>query len=274
MNDSTIVTLLSVVPKNLGSQLQGFVGRLGLSRHLIRWYAGKYGVNTEEMEGSVDDYPSLQEFFVRALKPGRRPICQDSDALACPSDSKVYCFGTVKDDGHLPDDAGLDFDVVKLVGGDTRYRGGQFAVLYLSPKDYHRVHHPADGAVSELAYLPGALWPVFPAATREIEGLFAKNERLTVFVDTQHAGRIAVVLVGAYGVGRMTTEHSPVVTNTGKPQAHETLSQAQPVQRGDELGRFNLGSTVILVMEPGTVTWELERGRDVKVGERIGRITG
>ncbi|MCP4808720.1 MAG: phosphatidylserine decarboxylase [Proteobacteria bacterium] len=274
MNDATIVTLLSAVPKNLGSQLQGFVGRLGLSRHLIRWYAGKYGVNTEEMEGSLDDYPTLQQFFVRALKPGRRPICPDADALVCPADSKVYCFGTVKDDGHLPDDAGLDFDVVKLVGGDTRYRGGQFAVLYLSPKDYHRVHHPADGSVSELAYLPGALWPVFPAATRQIEGLFAKNERLTVFVETQNAGRIAVVMVGAYGVGRMTTEHSAVVTNTGKPRSDEKLSSAQPVQRGDELGRFNLGSTVILVMEPGTVAWELERGTDVKVGERIGRIAG
>jgi phosphatidylserine decarboxylase len=274
MNDSTIVTLLSIVPKGLGSKLQGLVGRSGLSRHIIRWYADRYGVNTDEMVGTLDDYPSLQEFFVRPLRPGLRPIDQAPDALVSPSDSRVYAFGTVQDDGHLPEDAGLDFDVVKLVGGDQRYKGGQFAVLYLSPKDYHRVHHPADGQVSRWHYLPGQFWPVFEAATKEIPGLFAVNERLTVFVDTQSAGRIAVVLVAAYGVGRMTCEHCDIVTNTDGKERSEDLHIKQPVQRGQELGRFNLGSTVILVTEPGAVEWELTKDDNVKVGQRIARLSG
>ena len=274
MNDALIVSLLSIVPKSLGSKLQGVVGRSGLSRHIIRWYADRYGVNTDEMVDTLDDYPSLQEFFVRPLKPGLRPIDPGVDSLVSPADSRVYAFGQVQDDGHLPPDAGLDFDVVKLVGGDPRYKGGQFAVLYLSPKDYHRVHHPVDGHVTRWHYLPGNFWPVFEAATKEIEGLFAVNERLTVFVDTQSAGRVAVVLVAAYGVGRMTCEHCDVVTNTDGQERSEDLSIPQPAQRGQELGRFNLGSTVILVTEPGALEWELTRDDDVKVGQRIARILG
>lgn len=270
MNDALVVTLLSIVPKSLGSKLQGAVGRLGLSRHLIAWYAKKYGVNTDEMVGEIADYPSLQEFFVRPLREGARPICPDDDALVSPSDSKATFFGTVTPEGRLPEGCGIDFSVTEMVGGDERFVGGQFAVLYLSPKDYHRVHHPADGRVSGWTYSPGAFWPVFAAAVESIEDLFAKNERLTVFVDGQF-GRIAVVLVAAYGVGRMTTEHGDVVTNTDGIGRSEDRSD--PVTRGDELGRFNLGSTVVLVTEPGAVEWELEAGQDVFVGQRIGRFT-
>jgi len=271
MNDALVVSLLSIVPKGLGSKLQGAVGRLGLSRHLIAWYARTYGVDTDEMVGTFDDYASLQDFFVRELKPGMRPICSEPDALVSPSDSKATFFGTVRDDGRLPEGAGLDFDVTELVGGDDRYVGGQFAVLYLSPKDYHRVHHPADGRVVGWNYSPGAFWPVFPAAVERIEDLFARNERLTVFVEGQF-GRVAVVLVAAYGVGRMTCSHGDIVTNTDGIARSEDRSDV--VARGDELGRFNLGSTVILVTEPGAVEWELSPGQDVQVGQRIGRFTG
>ena len=271
MNDAFVVTLLSVVPKGLGSWLQGAFGRTGLSRHLIRWYAGNYGVDLDEMVGTVDDYPTLQDFFVRPLKEGARPICPDPDALVSPSDSRATFFGTVRPDGRLPEGAGVDFSVTELVGGDDRYVGGQFAVLYLSPKDYHRVHHPADGRVVGWTYSPGAFWPVFQAAVERIEDLFARNERLTVFAEGQY-GRMAVVLVAAYGVGRMTCEHGDIVTNTDGVGRSEERSD--PVQRGDELGRFNLGSTVILVTEPGAVEWELEPGQDVKVGQRIGRFSG
>lgn len=272
MNDSLIVTLLSLVPKRLGSKLQGVVGRSGLSRHIIRWYAGKYQVNTDEMVGGIDDYPSLQEFFVRPLKPGMRPIDPTPEALVSPSDSRVYAFGDVKPDGHLPESAGMDFDVTQLVGGDERYKDGHFAILYLSPQDYHRVHHCADGQVAGYHYLPGQFWPVFEAATRKVPGLFAVNERLTLFVDTQAHGRIAMVLVAAYGVGRMTCEHGPVVTNTDGVESKLDCDPPQPVRRGDEAGRFNLGSTVILCMEKGSVDWELEKDQKVKVGQRIGTL--
>ncbi len=271
MNDALVVSLLSVVPKGLGSRLQGAAGRLGLTRHLIAWYADTYGVDTSEMVGTIDDYASLQDFFVRPLKEGARPICQDPEALVSPSDSKATFFGKVKDDGRLPEAAGVDFSVTELVGGDERYAGGQFAILYLSPKDYLRVHHPADATVVGWRYSPGAFWPVFPAAVERIEDLFANNERLTIFVEGDF-GRIAVVLVAAYGVGRMTTTHGDIITNTDGVARSEQRSD--PVVRGDELGRFNLGSTVILVTEPGAVEWELEAGQDVRVGQRIARFIG
>lgn len=275
MNDALIVSLLSMVPKRLGSKLQGVVGRSGLSKHMIRWYAGRYGVNTDEMVGTLDDYDSLQSFFVRALKPGMRPIDPAPDALVSPVDARVYAFGRITDQGTLPPDAGMDFQVANLVGGDTRWAGGHYAILYLSPKDYHRIHHPVEGAVRGYNYLPGQFWPVFPAATRKIDGLFARNERLVLLIDSQAAGHIAMVLVAAYGVGRMTCSHGPVVTNQGTPLPEQhRCDPPQPVVRGDEAGRFNLGSTVILCMEPGTVTWELERDQMIQVGQRIGTLGG
>ena len=274
MNDALIITLLSMVPKGLGSRLQGIGARTGLSRNIIRWYADRYGVDTTEMVGTPEDYDTLQDFFVRALKPDARPIDEAADSLVSPADARVYAFGQLRSDGHLPPDAGIDFDVTELVGGDERYRGGSFAVLYLSPRDYHRVHHPREGNIVGLRYLPGALWPVFPEATRRIEGLFAVNERLAAFVEAPNLGRLAVVMVGAYGVGRMTVAFDPVVTNTGTGAAYHGYNPPILASRGEELGRFNLGSTVILVAEPGRVAWELERDQKVKVGQRIGRVLG
>jgi phosphatidylserine decarboxylase len=272
MNDAFIVSFLSVVPKGLGSQLQGAVSRVGLSKHIIRWYAGRYGVNLDEMVGTPEDYATLQDFFVRPLKPGARPIDPAPEALVSPADARVYAFGTLTEDGQLPPEANLGLDAIELVGGDGRYQGGQFAVLYLSPKDYHRVHHPLDAEIVGQRYLPGALWPVFPEATRRVPNLFAVNERLAVFVQHETAGQVAVVLVGAYGVGRMTTAFSQIVTNTGQAASFQGFNPSLPVKRGDELGRFNLGSTVILVTEPGRVVWELSVGADVKVGQRIARV--
>ncbi|MCB9741571.1 MAG: phosphatidylserine decarboxylase [Alphaproteobacteria bacterium] len=272
MKDALIVTLLSVVPKGLGSKAQGAVGRLGLSRHLIAWYARKYGVNTEEMEGRIEDYDSLQHFFVRALKPGARPVDEAPEALVSPCDARVYAFGQLTEDGLLPESAGINFDVTELVGGDERYLGGGFAVLYLSPKDYHRVHHPREGEVVGLRYLPGQLWPVFDEATRRVPGLFAINERMAIFLDSPGVGRLAVVMVGAYGVGRMSVAWSELESNVGQKAAYEGYNPPLTAERGAELGRFNLGSTVILVCEPGALSWELEVGQDVKVGQRIARV--
>ena len=273
MNDAFIVSLLSVVPHGLGSRLQGVFGRSGLSRLLLGWYVRNYGVDLSEIEGTLDDYRTLQDFFVRALKPGTRPVAREPEALVSPVDARVYHAGKLSG-FELPPEAGLSWDVRELVGGGERYEGGSYAILYLSPKDYHRVHVPREGTVLGYRYLPGRLWPVFPAAVREVEGLFAKNERLAVRLGTQDMGELAVVLVGAYGVGRMTAAFAPIITNTGTPGEDVTLPEAWSCDRGDELGRFNLGSTVILVCEAGRVTWELERDQDVKMGQRIGRLGG
>ena len=271
MNDAFIVSLLSVVPHGLGSRLQGAFARAGLSRLVLDWYVRTYGVDLSECEGTLSDYRTLQDFFVRPLKPGVRPVDETAEALVSPVDGRVYHAGRLSG-FELPPEAGMRWDVRTLVGGGERYEGGHYAILYLSPKDYHRVHVPREGHVVGYRYLPGRLWPVFPAAVRTVEGLFAKNERLAVRLATQDMGEVAVVLVGAYGVGRMTTSFAPVVTNTGTPGEDVTLTAPWTCARGDELGRFNLGSTVILVCEAGRVTWELEPDQQVKMGQRIGRL--
>lgn len=273
MNDALIVTLLSVVPKGLGSRLQGLAARTGLSRQLIRWYAQRYAVNLDEMEGVPEDYATLQDFFVRPLKAGMRPIDPAPEALVSPCDARVYTFGTLTADGQLPPEAGLPLDAHQLMG-DPSWGGGGFAVLYLSPKDYHRVHHPLDGEVQSARYLPGALWPVFPEATRRVPNLFAVNERVAVTVAHPTAGPVGVVLVGAYGVGRMSLSFDALVTNTGAAASAHVYNPPLPARRGEELGRFNLGSTVILITRPGAVEWQLTQDASVKVGQRIGTLAG
>ncbi len=274
MNDGLAITLLSLVPRKSASRLQGLLTRMGVSRRLhqglIRWYVRHYGVDTEEMEGEVRDYPTLAAFFTRALRAGARPIDLAPDAVVSPVDARVTAFGQVQG-GRLPAEAGIDLDVQRLVGGDQGFNQGAFVVLYLSPRDYHRIHHATEGQITGYRYLPGHLWPVFPGAVRRIKDLFAVNERLVVETRDQQLGRIATVLVGAYGVGRMTTAFCDLVTNAGQA-AHDRIFESPiVVKRGEELGRFNMGSTVILLFEPGRVAWELERDTMVQVGQRIAR---
>ena len=276
MNDALVISALSVVPKNLVARWMGAFARTRLPdvlrRALLRWYVGKYKVNLEECEGTLDDYATLVDFFTRALKPGVRPLDSAPDALVSPVDGTCYVAGTVEG-GRLPQAGELDYAVADLLGGDRRYDGGGYAVLYLSPKDYHRVHTPRDGTVRRLHYLPGRLWPVFPAATRGIRDLFARNERLVLWLDTD-LGEIAVVMVGAFGVGRMRTVCHPLVTNTGAPGGSFELPTARRLARGEELGRFEMGSTVILVAPPGRIVWTVQAGEPVRVGARIGRTAG
>ncbi len=285
MNDALIVSLLSVVPKNPTARLMGAGSRLqlppALHRALVRWFVKKYGVNLDECEGTIDDYPSLAQFFVRPLKPGRRPIDRDPDTLVSPVDARVHTFGRIEGGQFLQAD-GQPSSVARLLGvGDprapgataaeaARYEGGEWAILYLSPKDYHRVHVPEGGTVAGYRYLPGQLWPVFPAATRKVPDLFGVNERLVFFLDTPF-GRIAEVMIGAFGVGRMSTVVAPLVTNTRGAGEDVVLSPALPIGRGDEIGRFEMGSTVILLLEPGRVRWTLEPGQVVRLGQPIGR---
>jgi phosphatidylserine decarboxylase len=150
-----------------------------------------------------------------------------------------------------------------------RYEGGPFAVLYLCPTDYHRVHVPLESQISTWRYQPGTLWPVFPTATRKVEELFANNERLVFDLDTDF-GRIGQVMVGAFGVGRMTTVLGPGATNDSGGFARSEARSTR-LERGAELGRFELGSTVILVGEPGRFEWIIQPGEPVRLGRPIAR---
>ena len=284
MKDALIVTALSVVPKNLVARLMGHGTRLRLPsflhKALVGWFVRKYGVNLDECEGGIDDFPTLAQFFVRPLKAGVRPVEADPDLLVSPVDAVAHTVGTIHKGNFLQYDGKPSSVPALLGGGDprlpdlhpdiaARYEGGSFAVLYLSPKDYHRVHSPEAGRITTIRYLPGMLWPVFPAATRKIDNLFARNERLVFELETERFGTIAEVMVGAFGVGRMSTLLDPIITNTGGGEV--TLKPQATVERAGEIGRFEMGSTVILCLEPGTVEWTIKPGQPVRLGRPIAR---
>ena len=243
MKDGLIISLLSVLPRKLVSRTMGAGTRLALPRSvhrmILRWYVRHYGVNLEECVGGVDDYPTIAEFFTRPLLPDVRPVDEAAEALVSPVDAKVYVLGTTEE-GRIPQSPELDYPVRTLLGGDARYEKADFVVLYLAPKDYHRVHSPREGSIVGYRYRPGELWPVFPGATKRIEELFARNERLVIRVDSD-LGEIAVVMVGAFGVGRMSLAFGDTVTNTGSAPEEHAFSEPKPIERAGELGRFGMG---------------------------------
>jgi len=285
VNDAFVVSLLSVVPKHPTARFMGWNARLRLpkflQRALLRWYVRAYDVDLTDCEGTIDDYNSLAEFFVRPLRPGVRPIDLDPDVLVSPVDARVHTFGTIEDGTFLQAD-GKRASIAELIGAcDPRcpamgpeladkFDGGGWAVLYLSPRDYHRVHTPCAATVRGYRYLPGKLWPVFPAATRQIPNLFGRNERLVFDLETPF-GDIAYAMIGAFGVGRMRTTVSDLLTHQGGPADVRTLDPAPRLDRCAELGRFELGSTVILLTEPGRLEWQLTKGAPVRLGQPIAR---
>ena len=281
MRDGLIISFLSVVPKNTTTRMMGAISRLGLSRLIIRLFSWRYGINVDECQGSISDYGSLSEFFLRPLLPEARPIEDDPQALVSPVDGTVHTFGRIEG-GTFAQSGTRSGSITGLVGtNDERaasapvmdgeqFEGGHYAVLYLSPKDYHRVHSPRAGKLLRTRYLPGKLWPVFPTATRRIEGLFDRNERLIFHVGTDR-GNIAVAMIGAFGVGRMTSPHSDIITNTAGSARDVTQESPPEITRGGELGSFGLGSTVILLLPPGDFTWALTPGASIKMGQSVGR---
>jgi len=244
--------------------------RTGLSRLLTAAFVKAYGVDLSEAEGDLADYPTLEALFTRTLKPGSREIDSSSAAVVSPVDGKVAAAGRTVD-GKIELAPGRTLDVAELLGEPA---GGEYdvAVIYLSPKDYHRVHVPREGQASAWSYLPGTLWPVFPAAVRKVDNLFSRNERFRVTLQTV-GGAIEVVLVGAFGVGRITVAVTDLMSNSGGSAATGSLEPPVPVERGGWLGTFHLGSTVILTTPADTVLWGVEVGAAVRFGQRIGEMT-
>ena len=271
MKDALIISLLSVLPRKGFSWTQGAFARKKFSRSLLSWYVRHYRVNLEEMQGTLEDYPSLAEFFVRPLKEGARPVDQGQDCLISPCDGKAVAFGPVVD-GLMELWDSKTVPVSDLLGGDSEYDDGDFVVIYLAPPDYHRVHSPVEGSVTGFSYLPGHLWPVFPAAVRAVKNLFSKNERLSIWLESEGAGSVRMVMVGAYGVGRIETVFSSLLSNAGQLGAKEKLQEAYMLKKGDEVGRFHMGSTVILFFKKDRVKLNLEPNQVLRMGESIGSI--
>ncbi len=250
-----------------------------LKNALIRWFIRRYGVDMSAAQlPRPDDYAHFNDFFTRALRPGVRPVATMPHAVACPVDGAVSQAGVVRA-GELLQAKGRRFDLVRLLGGSAAraapFRDGHFATLYLSPRDYHRIHAPLAATLRETVRVPGRLYSVQPRTARAIPGLFARNERVAALFDSA-AGPLAVVMVGAIFVASVETVWDGVVTPVGKLSARRHDGPPLRLARGQELGRFNMGSTVILLFAKDRVRWHetLRPGAAVRMGQVIGSLQG
>ena len=279
---TALLSLLKILPRRWISRVAGaFAGVRWpgpLQRRLLDWFAMRYSVNVAEAERPLHEYRSLNEFFTRALIPGARPVDPRAGFFVSPVDAVVSQRG-LAENGRLIQAKGIDYSVEELLAPSElsgRFRDGAYTVLYLSPPDYHRIHTPCAGKVVSFQFSPGTLYPVNRAAVLGIHGLFHRNERLTSFIETESHGVVAVVKVGATNVGKIRVVYSDFHTNRAflrKPRAEETQPPF-PVERGAELGRFEMGSTVILLFEAGRAEFlpHVAPGVRVKMGEAMGQF--
>ncbi|MBC7992514.1 MAG: phosphatidylserine decarboxylase [Rhizobacter sp.] len=261
MSDRLAVLPQYLMPKQLLTALAGRVASAqggALTTHLIDWFVKRYGVNMSEAANpDTASYPSFNEFFTRALKRGARPLARAD--LICPVDGAISQVGAIERD-QIFQAKGHHYTTTALVGGDaalaTQFDNGHFATLYLSPKDYHRIHMPCDGKLTRMIHVPGPLFSVNPTTARGVPGLFARNERVVCVFETKR-GPFVLVLVGATIVGSMATVWHGVVNTPRVKQVREwrypESSQGKPVhlKQGDEMGRFLLGSTVVMLFPQG-----------------------
>ncbi len=245
-----------------------------MSTALIRWFVARYGVDmAEAAEPDIAAYRSFNDFFTRALKPGVRPLA-DAD-LVCPVDGAISQFGAITGE-RIFQAKGHAYSATALLGGDAslaaRFRDGHFATLYLSPRDYHRIHMPAAGRLLRMIHVPGTLFSVNPATVRGVPGLFARNERVVCSFDGAD-GPWVLVLVGATIVGSMATQWHGVVNppRPGRLRDWDYHDQQIVLKQGQEMGRFLLGSTVVLLWPRGPLRFNpaWAPGGAIRMGEAM-----
>ena len=283
MSDRLAVLPQYLLPKQALTQFAGWVAsreRGWVTTEIIRRFVAKYRVNMDEaLDSDISGYLTFNDFFTRALKPGARPMAQA--ALVCPVDGAISQFGAIAHD-QLIQAKGHQYSTTAMVGGDAAlaalYQDGHFATIYLSPKDYHRIHMPCDGRLSRMIYVPGELFSVNPVTARGVPGLFARNERV-VCVFQSARGPFVLALVGATIVGSMATVWHGVVNPPRGKAVREWRYPAsgQPevvLKQGDEMGRFLLGSTVVLLFPKGPLRFNPDwaPGRAVRLGEVMAAI--
>ncbi|MET4577810.1 archaetidylserine decarboxylase [Ottowia thiooxydans] len=265
-------------PKRSLTQFAGLVAgaRMGnISHEIIRRFIKRYDVNmAEALDSRIESYANFNEFFTRALRPGVRPLA-DADYV-CPVDGAISQFGAMDKD-QIFQAKGHQYSASALLGGDaalaSEFEHGQFATIYLSPRDYHRIHMPCAGTLKSMVYVPGDLFSVNPTTARGVPGLFARNERVVCLFDTAH-GPFVLVLVGATIVGSMATVWHGVVNppRSGDIRRWDYAGKNVVLHQGEEMGRFLLGSTVVMLWPKDTLEfnpdWAAER--PVRLGEMMG----
>jgi len=278
VSDRLAVSLQYLLPKQALTVLAGKFANAsagGLTTAVIRWFVGRYGVNMAEAANpDVTGYASFNEFFTRPLKPDARPLA-NADFI-CPVDGAISQFGAIDRD-RIFQAKGHDYSTTALLGGDAalaaRFENGSFATLYLSPKDYHRIHMPCAGRLVRMIHVPGELFSVNPVTARGVPGLFARNERVVCVFEGEQ-GPFVMVLVGATIVGSMATVWHGVVNPPRPGYLREWRYEDQDLRypQGAEMGRFMLGSTVVLLFPRDALSFNAEWApqRSIQMGERMG----
>lgn len=274
------VALQYLLPQQLLSRLVGRIARARsgwIRRPLTRWFVRAYHPELADAERADPlAYPSFNAFFTRALRPGARPLASGSDSILSPVDGLISACG-YGEQGRILQAKGRDYTLRALLAGndslEARFRGGPFMTIYLAPFNYHRVHTPLAGKLVGAWYVPGRLFSVNDSTARIVPGLFTRNERVILELAGEH-GPFIIVLVGALFVGSMATVwHGDVAPRrSGRVAALPVDPSAAPLARGAELGRFNMGSTVIVLLPAGAGRWEPASQR-LRLGERIGALT-
>ncbi|MBC7608897.1 MAG: phosphatidylserine decarboxylase [Polaromonas sp.] len=288
MSDRLAVLPQYLFPKHALTAFAGWVSsheRGWVTTEIIRRFCLKYQVNMNEaLNSDIVSYRSFNDFFTRALKPGARPLAKAD--LICPVDGAISQFGAIEKD-QIFQAKGHSYSTTAVVGGDAalaaQFQDGSFATLYLSPKDYHRIHMPCDGRLSRMIYVPGELFSVNPTTARGVPGLFARNERVVCVFESAH-GPFALILVGATIVGSMATVWHGVVNPPRLPDVREWLydvddgtgGQNINLKQGEEMGRFLLGSTVVMLFPKAALafneSWAPARG--IRLGEAMANYVG
>mgnify|MGYP001340821354 CR=1 FL=1 len=281
VNDRLKIFLFRGIPKSFISRFFGIVALIPLPPYLmnniIDWYVKKYGVNLEEAVIPENGFRNLNLFFTRELKDGARRISKGKNDIVATTDSRVDQYGKLKKDTIIQA-KGVEYSVKDLIPSDMagKFIDGHFITLYLSPGDYHRIHTPVAGEITGFFNIPGKLFTVQEFMVRGLQGLFAVNERLITYISTKK-GHVAVCKIGAINVGKISLSYDKAVTNRLFRRRNEFFYDADKrpvVKKGDEIGIFNLGSTVIILFEKGMVKFDrLKAGQKVRVGDKIGEFT-
>ncbi|MCC6806609.1 MAG: phosphatidylserine decarboxylase [Deltaproteobacteria bacterium] len=274
---NVVLEIVARLPQNAMSRAVGVAARTRRPRRVakiaVRAFARAMGIDVGEAELPIGEYASVHDFFVRKLRRGARKIDARPDQLVSPCDGVLGESGVITG-GKCLQAKGREYTVKELLQNDAlaaRFEGGTFVTIYLSPRHYHRVHSPVAGGVFAADHLPGQLLPVNIPSINKFDGVFCKNERLTTWIASDGFGTVGVTMVGATCVGEMTFAYdASLVTNRGTTPVHRSYEPAIRVHKGEELGTFHMGSTVVMLFEPKKIgALAFADGAELKMGEAL-----